>query len=562
MKLFEILFDLIFGADASVKNKSLSVKESDFDNQAIKANNLTISMNKLLIAANTSNNIELRLQNLRKVRLQLNELKSITHKHPEIAITRLEGFEASILSVEKETSEMSTSNDVKRNIENNRFSDSEVNIALKHIHGKIKVINESIDIARRSKNQETTKSRLDVARRILVEAKKEALQYSINVDGFYEAEREIERIVNAINQGTPKIIEGMQQIEPDPMFSTPSRNLLKEATALKKDKKYIEACNKLREAYNAEGADTLMIEERLRLAMYLQLAGKNDEGWADLNRLLKKYNDPFTNATILKQIQIFLKKENNVDAKNPKRIIEKIQINESMPLSESVLKVWNDNKDIIFGLEFHATLKLHTPLAVLLKNGHIHTEINTPTPKFTNELNHGVWLPKTKSFRELGLNVDEFPEGTVTSDIGLVNPSDYLPFLIDIRKIVEANEEIQTRTEKLKKIILIDSNYQTFVEKHGGINKIIQQFFPRFIDTLPNISDDTVIELNNLGILTPNDLANASSETLLRVKGIGQVKLSLIREYTSGIIDNRNSDRIDLVTSKKSLWDTSGAIEL
>ena len=65
----------------------------------------------------------------------------------------------------------------------------------------------------------------------------------------------------------------------------PSREMLKEATKLKKEKKYVEACEKLREAYAAKGSEELMVEERLRLPMYLQLAGKNDEGWKTLNEM-------------------------------------------------------------------------------------------------------------------------------------------------------------------------------------------------------------------------------------------------------------------------------------
>lgn len=100
-----------------------------------------------------------------------------------------------------------------------------------------------------------------------------------------------------------------------------ARSLLKEATALKKEKKYIEACDKLHEAYSADGAESLMIADRLRLPMYLQLAGKNDEAWDELNRLDAKYVDQYSEAGILAQMSTFLKKENNETALNPVRVI-------------------------------------------------------------------------------------------------------------------------------------------------------------------------------------------------------------------------------------------------
>ena len=89
----------------------------------------------------------------------------------------------------------------------------------------------------------------------------------------------------------------------------PARKLLKEATKLKREKKYIEACEKLNEAYSSKGANELMTKERLRLPMYLQLAGKNDEGWKILNELNVKYLDVFSQAEIANQMRIFLQKE-------------------------------------------------------------------------------------------------------------------------------------------------------------------------------------------------------------------------------------------------------------
>ncbi|EWH01486.1 hypothetical protein [Halomonas sp. BC04] len=65
----------------------------------------------------------------------------------------------------------------------------------------------------------------------------------------------------------------------------PAREMLKEATALKKEKKYDEACEKLREAFSLESANNLMVKERLRLPMYLQLANRNDEGWKIINEM-------------------------------------------------------------------------------------------------------------------------------------------------------------------------------------------------------------------------------------------------------------------------------------
>ncbi|MDG6772715.1 hypothetical protein QCB45_00025 [Thiomicrorhabdus sp. ZW0627] len=88
-----------------------------------------------------------------------------------------------------------------------------------------------------------------------------------------------------------------------------TKELLKQATSLKKENKYDLACEKLQEAYQAEGAENLTIKERLRLPMYLQLAERNEEGWKELNRLTLKYIDVFSQVEIANQMRIFLQNE-------------------------------------------------------------------------------------------------------------------------------------------------------------------------------------------------------------------------------------------------------------
>ena len=303
------------------------LNKNRLDEPINRASYLTSSMNKLLISVNESNNVTDREQNLATVSTMLQELKMISAKYPAIKITDLDAFETSIVNVSNETSDIKRGLKPQANNGNKRTpSDRDRKAILESIKNQFRIINESINIARNSKSLDTTESRLQVARNTLKTARQTASEFSLDIDGFNEAEAEIDRITKAVSTGTPKVIAGMREIEPDPLFSTPSRNLLKEATALKKEKKYLEACNKLREAYLADGAENLMIEERLRLAMYLQLAGKNDDGWNELNRLLKKYNDQFSNPIILHQMNIFLKKEKNPNATNPLRIIENVQV--------------------------------------------------------------------------------------------------------------------------------------------------------------------------------------------------------------------------------------------
>jgi len=210
-------------------------------------------------------------------------------------------------------------------------------------------------------------------------------------------------------------------------------------------------------------------------------------------------------------------------------------------------KLWRGNDDIIKGLEFIATMQLRTPLRVLLRHGEIHTDINTEPPKIIKELWEGIWVTKTKTYRELGIDMPEIAPGTHASDVGQVLPDDYLPFLIAIRKIVELDEPIETRIAKLREM-LPACKWQTFLHKHGGPEKIIQHFFPRYISPMPKLPAGTVRELSKLGFDTPARIAKASDEVLLSMKGIGPAKLRAIRAHCSDMAKHRDADRVDNVT--------------
>lgn len=69
-----------------------------------------------------------------------------------------------------------------------------------------------------------------------------------------------------------------------------AREMLKEATALKREKKLMEACDKLRSAFDAY-PNEITLNDCLRLPSYLLLAGRNDEAWRELNLLVSKYPD-------------------------------------------------------------------------------------------------------------------------------------------------------------------------------------------------------------------------------------------------------------------------------
>lgn len=89
------------------------------------------------------------------------------------------------------------------------------------------------------------------------------------------------------------------------------------------------------------------------------------------------------------------------------------------------------------------------------------------------QLWEGIWVPITKTYRELGIDIDDAPPGEQASDIGPIVAADYLPFLVAIRKIVESYDPIERRVKKLRQMP-VAAEWQDFVRKHGGIEGIVE----------------------------------------------------------------------------------------
>lgn len=154
-------------------------------------------------------------------------------------------------------------------------------------------------------------------------------------------------------------------------------------------------------------------------------------------------------------------------------------------LQNEPMSAWG-NDDIITGLKFSATMQLRTPLRVLLRHGEIHTDRNTKPPRIALEPWEGIGLPKVKTFRELGVDIDNPSMGTMASSIGQIqnDGGNFLPFLIAVRTIVESHDSIESRIKLLREMPITD-DLQIYVDKLWGIDHIIGIFFPSFISTIP-----------------------------------------------------------------------------
>ncbi|HUW38093.1 MAG TPA: hypothetical protein VMV91_12245 [Rhodocyclaceae bacterium] len=213
------------------------------------------------------------------------------------------------------------------------------------------------------------------------------------------------------------------------------------------------------------------------------------------------------------------------------------------------------------GLEFCATMQLRTPLRVLLRHGEIHTDMTkSPPPRIQQAMWEGIWIPVAKSFEEVAIGPESTADDieffrrldaglarrTVASHIGPVLAEDYLPFLIAVRRIVEADDTIKTRIDKLREMLSV-CDWQEFLGKHGGTEGIVQYFFPRHIAPMPKLPAGTAGELARLGLETPARISAAPDAVLLGTKGIGPAKLRAMRAHCADMAKHRDAGRVENV---------------
>ncbi len=111
------------------------------------------------------------------------------------------------------------------------------------------------------------------------------------------------------------------------------------------------------------------------------------------------------------------------------------------------------NGDILRGYRFTATMQVRTPLKVLTQHGRIECKAAHKLPKIAKEEWQGLWVPEANSWKELGINANEMPLGTMASQIGQIprDGGDYLRFLIYVNNIKESKA---SQEEKYKYIQL------------------------------------------------------------------------------------------------------------
>ena len=181
-------------------------------------------------------------------------------------------------------------------------------------------------------------------------------------------------------------------------------------------------------------------------------------------------------------------------------------------------------EDIIKGATFCATLGLGTPLQYLVEHGRTY-----PRPTFDVEPEFGIWVPAVRSFRELGIDADEPPSGTVASQFGPV-PAEggaLLPFLKDFRRIVESGASIDQQIEQLRALSDLRPEYGRSCA-HFSTDLARAWFCLRLAD-LPGVGAKTAVALFDAGLRTQEEARAASDAQLLAISGVGRTLVATIR---------------------------------
>lgn len=180
--------------------------------------------------------------------------------------------------------------------------------------------------------------------------------------------------------------------------------------------------------------------------------------------------------------------------------------------------------DVLSHLEFTATMQLRTPLEILNHHGST-CPADGCTPPFQVSMADGIWIPVVDE------RFSALREGaTMASDIGPIpyNEKEYLDFLKSIRSIVEQVSELSARRNGLY-LMLKSSPWPKFIAAHGGIDSIVEKFFPMFITTISGLPKASQDHFSSLGCVTPKDISAMDDRYLLSIPGVGPAKLGAIR---------------------------------
>lgn len=205
------------------------------------------------------------------------------------------------------------------------------------------------------------------------------------------------------------------------------------------------------------------------------------------------------------------------------------------PIESSLNNSWIDMIDdnLVNGLEFKATLQFRTPLSVLIHHGEKIYDKNKELPDYVKEEWEGSWSPIVKSFKELGIPLEEVPEGTCSSDLGTLTKEEqnfYLDFLIKFHTISESDMRINDKIDSINNLIKTDKRFNEYYKKVSKNDKyFLEDYFGLLIRNIlpPKVSGI----LKEKGYFFLKDLKGVDTKELLKIEGIGKSSINKLIPY-------------------------------
>lgn len=179
------------------------------------------------------------------------------------------------------------------------------------------------------------------------------------------------------------------------------------------------------------------------------------------------------------------------------------------------------------GCQFYANMSFRTPLSVLERHGEIFPGPIKNAPVIA-DYSEGFWVPLAPTWKDLGIDLPEFPDMEVSSEFGPV-PEDgghCLPFLKEFRKVVESDIPTKNKVKLLKEIPKNNSKYRRYAKPYFA-----EKWFGLHVSCIPGIGEKISKLLIESGIKTVVSINRKNDKELLAIKGIGPSTVQILRDY-------------------------------